>query len=71
MPNNQHYVIPPTGFLLVWADGKPNHNSTNEPELHVNFQLSKSGEAIGLSAPDGTVLDSVVFGAQVDDVSEG
>ena len=71
VPNNQHYVIPPTGFLLVWADGKPNHNSTNEPELHVNFQLSKSGEAIGLSAPDGTVLDSVVFGAQVDDVSEG
>ncbi len=40
-------------------------------QLHVNFKLSQSGEEIGLFAPDGTLVDSVVFGSQTDDVSQG
>ena len=65
------YVVPPLGFLLVWADNHSQANSTNDPDLHVNFQLSKSGEAIAMFAPDGTLIDGVVFGPQADDVSEG
>ena len=65
------YTVAPGGYLLVWADGKPARNSANHPDLHVSFQLGKSGEAIGLFAPDGTAIDTVVFGPQTDNVSEG
>ena len=65
------YTISPAGYLLVWADNEPNHNSTNRSDLHVNFQLNKSGEAIGLFAADGTQVDAVTFGAQSNDVSMG
>ena len=64
------FVVPTNGFLLVWADGKPSAN-TNSPNLHVPFKLDKSGEAIGLFAPDGTAIDAIVFGAQTANVSEG
>jgi hypothetical protein len=57
--------------LLVWADGEPNQNSTNQSDLHVNFQLNKGGEAIGLFAPDGAQVDAITFGNQTSDVSEG
>jgi hypothetical protein len=60
-------VIPPHGFLLVWADSA----SVTNGSLHVNFQLSGSGESIGLYAPDGTAVDKVTFGAQQSDVSFG
>ena len=46
-------------------------NSTNTPDLHVNFQLSKSGEAIGLFAPDGRPIDTVTFGPQTNNISQG
>jgi hypothetical protein len=62
-------AIPAGGYLLVWADQQGN-DPTNQ-ELHANFKLSQSGEAIGLFAPDGTVVDSVVFGPQTNDVSQG
>jgi hypothetical protein len=66
------YVVPPHGFLLVWADNDTNQNSTNRPDLHVSFQLSKNGEAIGLFAPNGsTAIDTVTFGPQTNDVSQG
>ncbi|MGB9602441.1 MAG: lamin tail domain-containing protein, partial [Limisphaerales bacterium] len=69
IPNG--YVIPPNGFLLVWADGEPNQNSPTNPALHTSFKLASSGEAIGLFAPDGTLVDGVVFGQQTPDVSQG
>ena len=71
VPNNGQYVVPPGGFLLVWADGSSSHNTTNAADLHVSFQLSKSGEAIGLFASDGTLIDAVTFGSQTNDVSQG
>jgi hypothetical protein len=64
-------VIPPRGFLLVWADGLPSLNNSNSPDLHVNFQLARNGEAIGLFAGDSTPIDTVTFGPQADDVSQG
>jgi hypothetical protein len=65
------YIIPAGGFLLVWADNTPERNGTNQSDLHVNFQLNKRGEAIGLFGPDGTIIDFVAFGQQTNDVSEG
>ena len=65
------YVVPPHGFLLVWADNAPGLNSPNSADLHVNFQLAKSGEQIGLFAADGTQIDAVTFGAQTNDISQG
>jgi hypothetical protein len=65
------YTVPAGGHLLVWADGDPSRNSTNHPDLHVNFQLARGGESIVLSAPDGTLLDAVTFGAQTNNVSQG
>ena len=58
------------GFLLVWADDESNQTLTNG-NLHVNFKLSAAGEAIELRTPVGALADSVVFGAQVMNVSEG
>ncbi|HTH49940.1 MAG TPA: CotH kinase family protein, partial [Candidatus Limnocylindria bacterium] len=65
------YAIPAGGRLLVWADNLPNLNSPDVPDLHVNFKLAAAGEAIGLFAPDGTPVDTVTFGLQMTDVSEG
>lgn len=65
------FTLPANGFLLVWADGEPNQNSPTRTDLHVNFRLSADGEAIGLFAPDGTLVDSVTFGKQSADVSMG
>jgi len=71
IPNTHQYLVPPQGFFLVWADNNSGSNSTNRPELHVNFKLSKAGDAIGLFAPDGTAVDALTFDAQTTDVSEG
>ena len=69
IPNG--YTIAPHGYLLVWADDEPSQNNTNRADLHVSFKLSKAGDAIGLFAADGTVIDFVSFGPQATDVSEG
>ena len=71
IPNNQHYLVSPHGFFVVWADNASASNSVSRPELHVNFKLSKAGEAIGLFASDGTAVDALTFGAQTSDVTEG
>jgi hypothetical protein len=63
-------IIPSESHMLVWAD---NDDEENGPgiDLHVNFGLSKDGEALALFAPDGTLVDSVIFGAQSTDVTHG
>lgn len=53
-------VIAPNGYLIVWAD-----EDEDEPGLHTNFKLSKSGEFLMLMHEDGSVLDSLTFGEQV------
>jgi hypothetical protein len=71
IPNNGHYLVPPGGYFLVWADNNSGQNNPSRPELHVNFKLSKAGEAIGLFTSDGMAIDAVTFGAQTTDISEG
>jgi len=60
-------VIDAGGFLVVWADNDP-----EKGPMHASFNLNASGEAIGLFAIDGeTEIDSLLFEAQLDDVSYG
>jgi hypothetical protein len=59
-------TIPANGYLIVWAD-----NDTTQTGIHANFKLSAAGEQLVLSAPDSTVVDSIKFGLQADDVSLG
>lgn len=54
------------GFLIVFADASP-----EQGPLHAGFKLASTGEAVVFSAPDGTILDSHVFGAQAVDTSAG
>ena len=61
-------LVPAGGFLLVWADGR---NGVVGGELHVPFQLSKSGSDLALFRADGAVVDQISFGAQTTDVSQG
>jgi len=63
-------MIGVNGFLVVWADQDTQQNGQNA-DLHVNFKLSQTGEFIGLYAPDGALVDSVSFGAQTVDASQG
>ncbi|MFC1636482.1 CotH kinase family protein, partial [Planctomycetota bacterium] len=60
-------TIPAGGFLLIWADG-----DISDAGLHANFRLSAGGEEISLFDIDGaTLMDSIVFGEQVTDLSYG
>lgn len=66
----QGWTIPARGYLLIWADDEFEQTQPGG-SLHVNFKLSGDGEALGLFLPDGTLVDSVTFSQQDDDVSEG
>ncbi|HWN94395.1 MAG TPA: lamin tail domain-containing protein, partial [Methylomirabilota bacterium] len=54
------------GWQRFWADSNPGAGAD-----HVNFALGAGGEAIGFSASASELIDSVTFGAQQTDVSEG
>lgn len=60
-------TIPAGGYLIVWADEDSSQNSTGK--YHANFKLSKSGEYLAILNSTGQLLDSLTFGAQVDDRS--
>jgi len=62
-------TIPAKGFIVLFADGSPNLGP-----LHLDFQLSSQGEAIGLNqVVSGAVLkiDEISFGQQSVDISYG
>ena len=54
------------GFLQFIADG-----NTAAGADHVNFNLKKSGEAVGVFSPAATLINGVTFGAQGTGVSQG
>jgi hypothetical protein len=66
IPNG--WSIPANGFLLIWADDE---FPLNPAQLHVNFKLDRLGENIGLFAPNGALLDSITFGVQTNNISQG
>ncbi|MBK8955584.1 MAG: CotH kinase family protein [Saprospiraceae bacterium] len=56
--------IPGNGYLIIWADEDGKQNG-----FHANFKLSASGEEILLLDSTGLLVDSVVFGAQNEDLA--
>ena len=60
-------VVPPGGYLLVWASGK---NRTGS-ELHANFRLDADGEPVALAAPSGALIDLLPAGLMPEDISRG
>ena len=58
-------TLGPKEYLIVWAD-------RDGGELYASFALNANGEEIGLFDSDGsTLIDSVVFLKQLQDVSYG
>ena len=57
-------IIPPSGFVLFWADGRNRGR-------HTNFSLLKRGEQVGLFDPQGAFIDAIKFTGQTSDVSLG
>lgn len=56
-------------YLLIWAD---KDIADNPSGLHSNFKLGSGGESIGLVESDGvTLIDSITFGSQSDNISYG
>ncbi len=50
-------TISPYDFLLVWASGKDRRNS--QKPLHTNFRISRDGEPLLLTSPEGLRVDEV------------
>ncbi len=52
-------TIAPNSYLIVWAD-----QDLNQEGIHADFKFSAAGESCVLSYSDGTIVDTVTFGAQ-------
>ena len=66
-------VVPHKGYLVIVASG---NNTINNGEIHTNFSISKDGETLMLSNPDGgivSVLDipSIAKNTSISRVSDG
>ncbi|MDD5381422.1 MAG: FN3 associated domain-containing protein [Phycisphaerae bacterium] len=59
-------TVPADGFVLFWAD-----DETSEGPLHTSFKLSADGEEIGLFLDADTMVDGIIFGEQVPNISYG
>ncbi|MFP6671597.1 MAG: hypothetical protein VB857_09310, partial [Pirellulaceae bacterium] len=62
--------ITPNGYLVIWLDD----DSLDQPGLHANFKLSKSGETLMLIEQlNGKIrlLDAIKFGPQKTDQAYG
>ena len=58
-------VIDAGGYLVIWADNTPSRGG-----MHASFSLNAIDEVVAIFAADGeTVIDSVVYSEQFDDVS--
>ncbi len=56
-------TVPAHGFKLLWADEQVQGSD------HLQFKLEAKGEMFMISAPDGTMIDQITFGAATTDVS--
>lgn len=59
-------TMAPGEYLVLYADGE-----TAAPGLYLGFGLKREGDAVYLYNADGTLVDSVEFGAQLPDLSIG
>ena len=59
-------TIPAGGYLILWFDG-----DEDQGVLHVSPKLGGGGEQIGIYDTDGTPIDTLTYGEQSQDISEG
>ncbi len=59
-------TLEPGAFMIVWAD-----EDIEDEGLHADFKLSASGESVGLFNTDQTILDTLTFEAQSENISFG
>lgn len=59
-------AISPDGYFVVWAD-----DDSLEKLFHTNFNLSKDSGKLFLSYQNGSILDSITYGAQVTNLTYG
>jgi hypothetical protein len=65
--DDSQFIIPAGGYIVLWADGEPKQGLN-----HLSFSLSKDGEEIVITEPDGyTIIDQKTFGYQRTDISMG
>ncbi len=62
----QTTIVDANGFVIFWAD-----EDTEDGPLHADFKLSAGGEEVGLFLDAGTMIDGIVFGDQVTNISYG
>ena len=72
-PKNKEVIIKPKSYLLIFASGKNinNPNLDNGEYFHTNFKISKDGEPIVLTKPDGTLSDAFPAKEMTADISAG
>ena len=58
--------VPPRGWVELFADDESNAGND-----HVNFRLNEQGESLLLYATNLAVIDSIAFGLQTTNVSQG
>jgi len=66
--------VPPLSFIGSLTNGYQQFSADNNVAAgadHVGFKLSGTGEAIGVSSPDGSLIDGITFGQQAKGVSQG
>jgi hypothetical protein len=56
-------TIEPNGYLTIWAD-----EDGAQEGLHASFKLSASGESVILAYANGTIIETVNYGAQTADL---
>lgn len=56
-------IVPAHGYKLLWADDQV------QGVDHLAFKLDAQGEQFAISAPDGTLIDSITFGEATSDVA--
>ena len=69
IPNLQKWALPnhiisPNSYFIIWAD-----EDGNQGAEHANFKLSNFGEQLILSNSDSSIIDSITYLLQVDDIS--
>ena len=64
-------IISPEEFILVWCDATTDDPITVPDTLHANFKLSAGGETVGFYLNANTIIDTVTFGGQTEDISYG
>ena len=57
-------TLEPHGYLVLWAD-----EDGGQGEFHINFKLDGDGEELYLFDQHGNMVDQIVFGQQVEDMS--